>query len=755
MIKKVMLIIPIILLFFISGVSAREQMSHTDEMTYSARNVNKVRFRGIDFAELTYTGAENKQNFDVVITYTARVNDEEELEELIEEFDFDISKSDDIVTMRLRNLEGRDDGFLKNLFKQNERRIIMDVRGPIDVDIEINSDFSDILTKDTAGDIVFNSEFSTVNSLDHNGRLNANIGFGSLTAEELIGSFSLSLNFSEADIEVRYLDGDSRASVDFGSIDINCPADTGAEFRISKSLGDVNFDISQPLVFSDNNQQRMILNDGDHIVNLSAEFGKINIRDTMKSSGARSVRSRNVDSEKQDEMKPEPEPVFEEGIVRSIRIRGTRLYDRQEIEKKLDISTGKSYSREEIAEEVDKLSENRLIRSANFSINLDGDLSVRIQEIELYHNDFDIQGSFSRVGGVGIGPKLKVTSAIGPLSEFGGGVKYHFANKEWTYLAYAEKHLFDDFRFTFGGTYRLDYESSMDWTIPQDDSSINAFLLGTETKNYYQVEGSTGYISQMFTDMFEVKAEYFEEDFSSLKKHTNWSIFNHRHVKEDNPALNGSSLGKITGLRYSMTFNNNASFMNSEIHLEMEKTFDENSGTLPPYTRFLGSIVYNTRFAFNNLIKMRIAGGYSEDILPEQKSFRLGGVNTLRGYEFGMVPAPAAGMNGFNYQGGGSKMFLANFDYFTGHSGDNLRLILFGDVGNVWQVGEKVEKNDLKRDLGIGIAFEGDFFRPRRRNSAGLFGGTDFNDAFRVNWAVPVGNVSHDSMWTVNFVRAY
>ena len=84
-----------------------------------------------------------------------------------------------------------------------------------------------------------------------------------------------------------------------------------------------------------------------------------------------------------------------------------------------------------------------------------------------------------------------------------------------------------------------------------------------------------------------------------------------------------------------------------------------------------------------------------------------------------------------------------------GGRNDDIRLILFGDVGNVWRLGEKVNKKDLKRDIGIGIAFDGDFFRPRR------IGSNVFRDALRINWAVPVGNVPHVSNWTVNFVRAY
>ncbi|MFC1541538.1 BamA/TamA family outer membrane protein [Candidatus Latescibacterota bacterium] len=748
MIKKLVIIIPVLMLMFVPELSAAEKMSHTDEMNVNAENVKKVRFRGIDCTDFTYTGKDNSGIFDVTITYTAKVDDEEEFQQILSEYDFDISESDGIVTMRLNRSRRRERGFFNKLFKQNEQRVILIVNGPDTIDMEIDGDFSEIITTHTTGDLVFDSGFSHIVSRDHNGRLNAGLEFGNLTVEELRGSFNINLEFCEADLEVAYLNNDSRASLEFGDIEIDIPRDTSADFRISKSLGGIDFDTAQPMKFD--GERRCILNNGENIVNLDVEFGNITIRDNMQKSEGMSIRTSNIRNIEEDEYKPKPEAVFEEGIVRSIRIRGTRLYQREDIEKKLNIASGKTYSRDTIAKEVKKLSEeNRLISSANYSIDSDGNLSVRIYEIDPYNKDFDLYGSFNRVGGLGIGPKLTINSEIGLLSEISGGAQYHFSNKEWTYNAYVEKHLFDDNRFTIGGSFRSDYESSMDWAIPPHDSHVNAFLLGLETTNYYQVEGSTGYISQALMDIVKIKAEYFEEDFSSVKKHTNWSLFNHRHIKEDNPMLNAASEGTITGMRYSLNLSNNSSLMNSELNLEMEKTSDSNSGTLPPYTRYLGTIVHNTRLAFNHIFKVRIAGGYSEDVLPEQKSFRLGGINTLRGYKFGMVPEPLPSTDGFDYQGGGSKMFLANFDYFTGNRGDDLRLVFFGDVGNVWQIGEKVQKEDLKRDVGIGIAFEGDFFRPRR------IGSNVLRDALRINWAVPVGNVPHVSMWTINFVRAY
>ena len=294
----------------------------------------------------------------------------------------------------------------------------------------------------------------------------------------------------------------------------------------------------------------------------------------------------------------------------------------------------------------------------------------------------------------------------------------------------------------------MDYESSMDWAIPSHDSYLNAFLIGRETKNYYQVEGATGYISQSLADIFTIKAEYFEEDYSSLKKHTNWSLFNQRHIKEDNPFLRADSEGRLTGMRYSVSLEKSSSISNTLIYLETEKTFNKHSDTLPAYTRLFGNIAQNTRFSYNNLLKLRIAGGYSDDVLPEQKSFMLGGVNTLRGYAFGAVPEPEEGKDGFDYQGGENRMFLANIDYFTGRRNDDFRIVFFGDVGNVWRKGEGVDMKDLKRDLGIGLAFEGDFFTRDISNRV-------FKDALRINWAVPVGKVPHVSRWTVNFVRVY
>jgi len=741
----------IFILAISNGASAREEISRTEQQNISAEGVEKIRFRDIDFTDLIYTGVENRDSFSVTIKYTIKTDDEDEFEELISDFDLDISTSDETVTMRLIHPKYRNYGFFKRLFRRKEWHVTLDVTGPKAVDMDIDASFSEIKTDNTSGNMEIDADFSESTCRNHKGKLKTNISFSHFDAFDLNGSFNVNSDFSNVDLELEYLADNSHASTDFGSIDIRLPASSGAEFHVNKSFSGINFHTTGSLWYKEEKDKLRTLNDGGPIIELDADFGSITVHDDLPEyTGTVSIFDTDDKQDMEKEEPSSPKPVFKEGTIKSITIRGTRLLKKEDAEQMLNISEGEHYKRDDISGAVNHLKdESRLINWASFTIDIDGNLSVRIYEVESFTKDFDIYGSFSRTAGVGLGPRLTFNSVIGPISELSGGTQYHWGNKEWTYNVRAEKHLFEKNRLVFGGTYRQDYESSMNWAIPVHDSYLNAFLLGIETINYYQVEGATGYISQSFSDIFTVKAEYFEEDYSSLKKHTNWSLFNYGHKKEDNPSLALDSEGRLTGMRYSVQLRKNTFVTNTMLYLEAESTFDNRSDTLPAYTRILGNFIYNTYFPYRHLLKLRLAGGYSDDALCNQKSFRLGGVNTLRGFAFGEIPKPPSGINGFGYQGGGNRMLLANIDYFTGRRDDDLRFIFFGDAGGVWHKGEDFDMKELKRDLGIGIAFGGDFFTPDTSDK------NEFHDSFRINWAIPVGNVPHVSQWTVNFVRAY
>ena len=444
-----------------------------------------------------------------------------------------------------------------------------------------------------------------------------------------------------------------------------------------------------------------------------------------------------------------PPPQFTSGAVRSvdIRLRGSRLLDSADINDRLDISTGTVYTRDEIDDAVEALEDDRFIDSAYFRITPDGDLTVTVYERDIIDTDHDLDFSFSRVGGVGVGPRFTLNSLAGPFTKISAGAEYHFANKEWTYDVTGEKRFFDPAHQLFiGGGYRDAYESVLDWAIPKDEASANAFLAGLENNNLYEVKGGTAFIGFSIHDDFSIRAAWFDEEFSSLKKHTNWSLFNAGHTKADNLPLIASFETRYSGMRYGTSYFYRDGFMQSRLTMEAEQGEPEHSGGIPEsYTRYLGDVEFLWRFQWDNMMRFRVAGGYSDDDLPPQRAFRLGGLNTLRGYEFESVPTldPRAGQIGFLY--GGNSMMLANLDYIYGVEND-MGIAFFADAGNVWY--NDADLSDLKGDVGVGIIF-GELW------GYSLLDDDDLPDGLRINWATPVGDVPHTSYWTINFTTMF
>jgi hypothetical protein len=446
----------------------------------------------------------------------------------------------------------------------------------------------------------------------------------------------------------------------------------------------------------------------------------------------------------------EARPQFREGVVRSVSVRGDEVVSETEIRDRLGIEPGRRYTRAEIEEAVDALPRgHRIIEDATFRIEEDGALTVRVHERDLLDVDFEPMFSFNRVGGVGIGPRVEIESLLGPISLIEGGGEYHFASEEWTYAVRGEKVVGNNRFLTIGGSYRRGYESAMDWAIPDADTHVNAFLLGEATKNLHKVEGATASLTLARESLGVLKAEYFDEKFESVKKHTNWSLFDDDR-KDNNPPLPALSEGRATGMRYSIELQRRTTGINTGLYLAWEQTWDSGADSIDDYTRVFGSLVTTWLTSPRQMMKLRLAGGWTPDVLPPQKDFRLGGLNTLRGYAYESVPLG----NPRAFQQGGSRMFLANLEHCLRGNSD-FGIILFADAGNVWLEGEDQEIADLRRDIGIGITFDTDIFMLGQAIPSFSAITSDDRGGLRVNWAIPVGPVPHDSLWTVNFVQGF
>jgi len=86
--------------------------------------------------------------------------------------------------------------------------------------------------------------------------------------------------------------------------------------------------------------------------------------------------------------------------------------------------------------------------------------------------------------------------------------------------------------------------------------------------------------------------------------------------------------------------------------------------------------------------------------LPVYQKFRIGGINTVRGFEFGSIsPLDRRG----EYIGG-EKMMYYNFEYrFPVLKEQGIVGLVFYDCGNVWTDNEHYSFSDLRKSVGAGV----------------------------------------------------
>jgi len=91
------------------------------------------------------------------------------------------------------------------------------------------------------------------------------------------------------------------------------------------------------------------------------------------------------------------------------------------------------------------------------------------------------------------------------------------------------------------------------------------------------------------------------------------------------------------------------------------------------------------------IVALRAIGGIADTSLPSFAEYKVGGMNTVRGYDFG------------EFSGDKSLVFNAEFRLPLS---DNFQAVLFADWGNTWDIGESIDVSNLKFGKGIGIRFD-------------------------------------------------
>jgi outer membrane protein assembly factor BamA len=349
----------------------------------------------------------------------------------------------------------------------------------------------------------------------------------------------------------------------------------------------------------------------------------------------------------------------------------------------------------------------------NWNLDSDEDIDEGFSR-RRYHDRSGPSVRYNRVEGLYLGMKLNKDGGRmwypSKLTIFGFW-GYAFSAKEFQYQAGLEKGFFEEYRLAFGGEYHRRITTPDLWIMPEDENSLAAFLIKEDFHDYYFTEGGSGWISQNITSALQLSAAYQVDKTDSLKRRASWSLFGGKKKFRENPAMDAGQFKSLVG-RIVIDTRNSVKRTTRGWYIQLEVEHADNH----LYDRFLADLRRYQPLGYDEGLDFRIRMGTSYGVLPWQKGFHLGGVSTLRGFEYKEFP------NGW-CNPGGNRMALVQLEYRMGRENlpdeisfgllEQFNLIVFTDLGWIGDVDSSdglvegfngLSIRTMKHDVGLGLA---------------------------------------------------
>ncbi len=315
---------------------------------------------------------------------------------------------------------------------------------------------------------------------------------------------------------------------------------------------------------------------------------------------------------------------------------------------------------------------------------------------------------YNRVDGLFLGPRLPREYGYGRFLNFGmyGFGGYGFASKEWQYQIGGE------FNFNFLGRTTVGLEahdltaSEDEWIIPEDENSLAAFLIREDFRDYYKRQGFSAYASQQIGTL-KLTGTYRDVDILSIKKETNWSLFGGNKRFRNNPAIDeGRLVSTMASLQFDTRNHPRRPHQGWLIDVQSEFSRQKYHSDFD-FDRVIVDIRRYQPVNWGQNLDFRLRIGSSRGALPAHYLFDLGGISTLRGFDFKSFT--------------GNRMILGNLEYRLdagrGRAHDiwflqPFNLIFFVDSGLAWFGDDlsAIDKsfdfltiNKLKTNVGIAL----------------------------------------------------
>ena len=314
---------------------------------------------------------------------------------------------------------------------------------------------------------------------------------------------------------------------------------------------------------------------------------------------------------------------------------------------------------------------------------------------------------FNRVEGFTLGPSLRYESKYGEYPTVELGAAYCFTLKRWEYDLKIEHKLGNLWGPSFYGRMYRVAESSDRWLLPWGaENSFAGLFLKEDFYDFYWMRGFSGGVGIWYGDNLEFGAHYTGAKIETLKKTAEKAIFGGKKKFRENWSTVLPDSAAILGMEGNLKeFGLSASFDTRDDESEASsgilalasyaQTVDSDSGDFD-YQKIDVEFKAYCPMTPDQTFFFRFRGGYSDDDLPLFRRYFIGGIGSLRGYEYKEFD--------------GNRYILFNADYIWRFFDRNIGAGVFFDGGKAAFSGSEFESASLKTDAGIAF-FIGDFLR--------------------------------------------
>jgi Omp85 superfamily domain/Glycogen recognition site of AMP-activated protein kinase len=309
--------------------------------------------------------------------------------------------------------------------------------------------------------------------------------------------------------------------------------------------------------------------------------------------------------------------------------------------------------------------------------------------------------AYQRVDGLFLSTALAFTPSHSFEPAVRGRIGYGFESKEWSSSLTILQPLVKNNLLSL----KMAAYAKTDFT---DQTGIGSFentlamaLFKNDFRDYYRREGATfGLVFSDF-DWFHVESGIKVDDYTSMEQKAKWSVWG--DDVEPNPEIDEGTFRSVYAQAKLGRRHNYFSLL-------YERCDNDIMTNAYEFEQITATYRARLHLGYRRFIDLRIKGGTAlSGVLPVQKRYHLGGLGTIRGYEYQSLLQHDCGdpVVGSEVPFGAQKMLMGTIEHVLDLDWDwdtGTALAVFADAGMAWtDRNADVKLEDLKCSAGIGF----------------------------------------------------